>query len=190
MTASCFTTISVPKETVSNCYRNELQVTDYRMYIVASSDITVAYDEGPCRQFSENPELHAHICPLGSSHQAINFVLWGDSHAGAISGALHLAASELGLSGVLLSSHGCQPLSDVYREGSRRCQTFNSKVLAYIRTHPSIDHVFLAGYWRIPFTGQGYDSRNVFIMDDKTTLASAAENPKVFHRCASIVMSG
>ncbi|MGB5298927.1 MAG: acyltransferase family protein [Thiogranum sp.] len=144
--------------------------------------VSVNDDEGPCRQFSENPELHAHICPLGSGHQAINFVLWGDSHAGAISGALHLAASELGLSGVLLSSHGCQPLSDVYREGSRRCQTFNSKVLAYIRTHPSIDHVFLAGYWRIPFTGQGYDSRNVFIMDDKTALASAAENPKVFRR--------
>ncbi len=134
-----------------------------------------------CKQFKNN-ELEASICAIGSNHTTPDFVLWGDSHAEAIANALHLAASKQGKSGVLIKSHGCRPLLGVYRRGNHRCQTFNNEVAKYIRSQPSLKHIFLAGYWRIPFTGQGYNNSNFLIVDEHTIIRSLDENRKVFKR--------
>ena len=134
-----------------------------------------------CKQFNNN-ELEASICAIGSNHTALDFVLWGDSHAEAIANALHLAALNQGISGVLIKSHGCRPLLGIYRKGKHRCQTFNNEVVKYIHSQSSLKHIFLAGYWRIPFTGQGYDNSNFLIVDDQTIIRSPEENRRVFKR--------
>jgi len=135
-----------------------------------------------CKSFSEENELDAFICTIGSSNSAPSFILWGDSHAKAISHAVHLAAAETNRSGILIYSHGCRPLVGVYRKNKPRCRVFNSEVLKYIATQPSLQHIFLAGYWRVPFTGQGYDNSDFLIMDDQTILRSPGENRRVFER--------
>ena len=135
-----------------------------------------------CRPFSSDSDPGARICEIGRSGTAPDFVVWGDSHAEAVAYALHLAASEIGISGVVIFTNGCRPLLGVYRKGKHRCQTFNDSVLQYIYSSPSLKHVFLAAYWRIPFTGQGYDNHNFLIMDDQTLSVSAVENRRVFRR--------
>jgi len=135
-----------------------------------------------CQQFTQNAGLDATICSLGNTNTTPGFVLWGDSHAQAIANALHLAALKTGLSGLLISSHGCRPLLGVYRYNKQRCLHFNNQVVDYINRSPGIQHVFLAGYWRIPFTGQGYDNSHFLIVDDHTMLRSPEENRRVFQR--------
>ena len=134
-----------------------------------------------CKPFKHN-DLEASICAIGSTNTTPGFVLWGDSHAEAIANALHLAALKQDISGVLIKSHGCRPLLGVYRKGKHRCQTFNNEVVRYIHSQPSIKHIFLAGYWRIPYTGQGYDNSNFLIIDDQTIIRSPEENRRVFKR--------
>ncbi|MGB5209513.1 MAG: acyltransferase family protein [Gammaproteobacteria bacterium] len=133
-----------------------------------------------CRQFTNNPEYDADICMLGNSETEPSFLIWGDSHARSIATALDIAATELGTSGVLI--HGCRPLRGVYRKGEHQCQHLNEEVLRFINSRDSLERIFLAGYWRIPFLGQGYDNSSYLIMDDETVLRSPAENQRVFGR--------
>ena len=135
-----------------------------------------------CRQFTEQTDIEAKICQLGDTSNTPSFVLWGDSHAKAMTNALHLAALDIGKSGVLITSHGCRPLLGVYRKGKRRCLEFNNLTIQYIQQQPQLQHIFLAGYWRVPFNSYGYDNSNFLILDDQTQTRSAQENRQVFYR--------
>jgi len=114
------------------------------------------------------------------SASAPSFLIWGDSHARSIATALDLAATEVGTSGLLI--HGCRSLRGVYRKGEHQCRDLNEEVLQFINSQDSLQQIFLAGYWRIPFLGQGYDNSGYLIMDDETVLRSPAENQRVFRR--------
>lgn len=138
---------------------------------------------GSCEVFSDDdPEHKASLCRLGASGAEPRFLVWGDSHAHAISHALHLAANERGVPGVVISNGGCQPLLGVYRKGERRCQVFNEKVRGYLEAHPTINQVYLVGYWRVPVRSEGYDNNNFLIMDDLSQSTSRQENRRVFVR--------
>jgi len=141
---------------------------------VAVGDCDVVSDDDTDRQAS--------VCRLGAMGSEPRFLVWGDSHAHAISHALHLAANECGVSGVVISDGGCQPLLGVYRKGEKRCQAFNEKVRVYIKTHPVISQIYLVGYWRIPVHSEGYDNSNFLIMDDLSLSTSREENQRVFVR--------
>ena len=147
---------------------------------VIADDLRVGKQD--CKQFTDNNELDAFICVIGSKNTPPSFVLWGDSHAEAIANALHLTGQAKGVSGMVITSHGCRAILGVYRKGKHRCQIFNNQVVKYIHSQASLKHVFLAGYWRIPFTGQGYDNSNFLIVDDQTVSRSPEENRRVFKR--------
>ena len=139
-----------------------------------------------CRTFTENlrgkPGEKGNLCRIGKKDGKPQFIVWGDSHAGAISQAFHLAALTTGVSGYSLSNGGCRPLAGIYRKHKHKCLNFNNAALQLIENTPSIQQVFLAGYWRIPLTSHGYDNSNFLIMDDKTQTRSPTENRKVFRR--------
>ena len=137
---------------------------------------------GNCVALMDETQLSNMVCQLGKRDAIPTFALWGDSHANALAPALHQAAQELGTAGVLLQGSGCRPLAGVYRAGKASCREFNDAALDYLDAHPDIATVYLAGYWRVPLTGQGYDNSNFMIMDDSTTSRSAAENEAVFRR--------
>ncbi len=139
-----------------------------------------------CRTFSENrlgePGDKGKLCQLGKKGGEPRFVIWGDSHAASLSHALHLAALQSGASGYSLTVGGCRPLLGVYRKHKEKCLKFNNSVLKLIENTPSIQQIFLAGYWRIPLTSQGYDNSNFLIRDSETLISSPAENRRVFER--------
>ncbi len=135
-----------------------------------------------CVALVEGTQFGTRLCQLGAADAAPSFALWGDSHANALAPALHQAASTLGVSGVLLQGSGCRPLLGVYRSGKTECREFNAAAARYLDAHPAIARVYLAGYWRVPLMGFGYDNSHFMIMDDLTTRRSAQENAAVFRR--------
>lgn len=122
------------------------------------------------------------LCHLGRADSAPTFALWGDSHANALAPALHRAAGNLGTAGVLLQGSGCRPLRGVYRPGRGACRAFNEAALAWLEANPGVRVVYLAGYWRVPLTGQGYDQGGFLILDDASDTRSVTANAAVFHR--------
>lgn len=145
-----------------------------------------AEEPAHCRIFNENrlgyPGEKGDLCNIGKPGGKPQFIVWGDSHAESISHALHISALSAGVSGYSAINGGCRPLTGVYRKHKKKCLMFNNAVLDLIENTPSIQQVFLAGYWRIPLTSKGYDNSNFLIVDNESRIYSPAENRKVFRR--------
>ncbi|MEO7247881.1 MAG: acyltransferase family protein, partial [Novosphingobium sp.] len=81
-----------------------------------------------------------------------DFILWGDSHAAALSAALAAPAKLRGWQGLLVSTTACPPLLD-YRstalaaKASAACIASNRDLAARISASPAIKTVVLAGFW-------------------------------------------
>ncbi|MFZ0297346.1 MAG: acyltransferase family protein [Candidatus Sulfotelmatobacter sp.] len=93
-------------------------------------------------------ECDGKICHLGAPGTQETFVLWGDSHAGALAPAFeHLALSD-DLAGAVAFQSSCAPLLQMkrYDAGGKDCTEFGKSVLDYIDTH-HIKNVFLHGRW-------------------------------------------
>ncbi len=149
--------------------------------VIDNPDNLTAHDH--CVPFIEqHSDRETWRCPLGAKDQAPRFVVWGDSHAGALAHAFDLAAKELGIAGETIWSGGCRPILGVFRQGKRRCLEFNREVRQYLAAHPGIRQVYLAGYWRLPVSGEGYDNSNFMILDAQSGAESRRENERVFLR--------
>ncbi|SDE19554.1 Peptidoglycan/LPS O-acetylase OafA/YrhL, contains acyltransferase and SGNH-hydrolase domains [Rhodospira trueperi] len=97
---------------------------------------------------------HADVtaCALGDpSAQRVSFVLWGDSHLGAIQPAAGIAASEAGSLGLSFAMGACPPLfgtawSALSAEAAQACADRNVAVAEVIRLlHPPC--VTLVAHW-------------------------------------------
>lgn len=93
-----------------------------------------------------NAPRRCHVGPAGPS----SFVIWGDSHAAAISAAV---ASGLGESGTVLATGGCLPTLrwvDPKDQAWRICVTENLRKLRLVEGDRRIGTVVLSAYWAAP----------------------------------------
>ncbi|MDE1993217.1 MAG: acyltransferase [Rhizobiaceae bacterium] len=90
------------------------------------------------------------LCNVGvQSSQDPAFVVWGDSHSGAMAPAIDLAARNAGVSGLFAGHASCPPLPGVplsARGDTERCGAFNDTVKDLIISR-HIPLVFLVAYW-------------------------------------------
>jgi len=96
------------------------------------------------------------LCVLGAAGGASpSFLLWGDSHAGALAPALERAAARAGRAGLFAGQAGCVPLLGVERHDRRDlpCREFNDGVARMLAAHPEIRTVFLAARWAMYLEG-------------------------------------
>jgi len=139
-----------------------------------------------CRTFEENttgPDGEkGYLCVLGDPALPPEFVLWGDSHAGALVPAMQVAARDAGRAGIALYNSGCQPLLGVFRESKIRCRHFNDAAADFIENQAVLERVFLVGYWRVPLMGKSYDNANFLVVDAQSEETSPEENRRVFRR--------
>lgn len=114
----------------------------------------------------------------------INYLIWGDSHAHAISPAIIEAASKNSKeTGALASTSGCPPLLDVelrHKSDNEKCTAINEAVFSTISPNTL---VFLAARWgyyhqRSPINKEG----PVWIKDRFSEERSEEENLKVLSR--------
>ena len=104
-----------------------------------------------------SPGSGTELCTLGAKSAAASFLVWGDSHAGALAPAVDRSASRHSVSGYLALRLGCAPLSGIERKDPGwSCADFNRATLAYVEQHPQLRTVVLAARWAIFAEGTRY----------------------------------
>jgi peptidoglycan/LPS O-acetylase OafA/YrhL len=98
------------------------------------------------------------MCRLGSAEAPERVLLWGDSHASALSPALNVLLNDQGLGGVLATQGACPPLPGFLRAGDaarqRSCLAYNGKILEWLRDgQHDIAHVVITARWYSYVTG-------------------------------------
>lgn len=101
---------------------------------------------------SRQTQIHFDDCAIGASDKPRSFLLWGDSHADAITPAFDLAGKRKNVSGIVASFSGGAALLGAARKDKSTAhnnawQLFNQKVLDYLGQTPNITKVFLVGRW-------------------------------------------
>jgi len=98
------------------------------------------------------------ICRVGDNRAEPSFILWGDSHAGAIAPVFEQIATSNHVSGFVAFSPACAPLVGLKRydeDDVEKCAGFNKLVLNFIEFH-HIQNVFLHARWALYAEGSRY----------------------------------
>jgi hypothetical protein len=103
-----------------------------------------------CEYFGPDWHKHREDCRLGSAQAPQEWLLFGDSHAWALSEGFSRYLESRGEAGSLVFTHGCMPVIGL---GSRECQSFASNVVEYLERTPAIRNVALVSIWRQPIEG-------------------------------------
>lgn len=126
-------------------------------FAVAEARIDMTPYRDRCLNLPVSALEAGHPCLIGA-HAPPTVLLWGDSHADAISPALSEAARARG-TGVIDTSHvSCPPALgvEVYEGGTgRACRAWNDAVRA-LAASPRIGTVFLVARWAAYAHGRGY----------------------------------
>lgn len=116
------------------------------------------------RSATSGDRVEAISCPLGPVEQVPRFIVWGDSHAMALSAAFQAAALRRAAPGLLIARTGCAPLLGVTWPARPACRDFNraavEKALA-----PGVEQVFLVARWAVHAEGTrfGDDGGNLVL---------------------------
>jgi peptidoglycan/LPS O-acetylase OafA/YrhL len=103
--------------------------------------------EGSEDTWKRADECNGQICHVGPNGGRDEFILWGDSHAGALAPAIEQIAQDQNLSGWVAYKGACAPLLGLQRyDQDVDCRGFNDSVLDHIKSH-HIKNVFLHGRW-------------------------------------------
>ncbi len=112
--------------------------------------------EGGDDTWNRTDACNGEICRVGVSNTNNDFILWGDSHAGALAPAIEKLASTQHLSGWVAFKGACAPLLGLERyDQDVDCRGFNDEVLAHIKSH-RIKNVFLHGRWGLYTEAERY----------------------------------
>jgi len=103
--------------------------------------------DGGYDTWARSDECNGKICHVGVASPHDDFILWGDSHAGALAPAIEQLALTEHLSGWVASKGACAPLLQLRRyDQDVDCSGFNDEVLNHIKSH-HIRNVFLHARW-------------------------------------------
>jgi peptidoglycan/LPS O-acetylase OafA/YrhL len=122
--------------------------TDVARLLAAAKDYAPAL--GSCHNWDrKQPERLSH-CTMGAQDRLeFDFVLWGDSHAGAVAMAVDGAARDLGKKGLQLTSDDCLPFLRtrvILNRQATDCEARNEASFELMR-QLGIHRVMLAGAW-------------------------------------------
>jgi peptidoglycan/LPS O-acetylase OafA/YrhL len=127
-------------------------------------------------------------CALGhSADGTYSFLLWGDSHADAMSQSLAAAADDAGQMGLKAGHDACPPLLGVRNIGAAQCndtERRNEDILAIIRKY-DVKTVILAARWAVYARGlfvKLEEDPKILLNDAESREVSFAEDARVFKR--------
>ncbi len=106
--------------------------------------------------------IGASACRIGAQPAGprADFLLWGDSHAGAVIGGVERAAELSGRNGFVATKLACAPLLHVERldQGpDLHCAAFNDAVMAFLGGRDDIPVVILSARWALSAEGTRTD---------------------------------
>lgn len=112
-----------------------------------------------CGKFNPGEPSTSDWCSLGDATKTPTFLVWGDSHARAISPGIHVSALDSGVGGYLAVRGACPPLLGVTSapaSAKSLCVKYNDMVIDYIAGNPEIETVLLIGRWDMSADGRRY----------------------------------
>jgi peptidoglycan/LPS O-acetylase OafA/YrhL len=152
---------------------------------IASGRQSFAIAGMPCNSISPAEIRTGKLCVLGDLRGTKSFLLWGDSHAQAISPAVATLAEQHGVRLLHASQGGCPPLIGITRlppfSGAELCRQFNRAMAEWLLSSDVTD-VVLVARWNTYATGlpsRGADSRVKQVLrigDDSSSFAGAADD--------------
>lgn len=112
--------------------------------------------DGGLDTWKRSDECNGNICHVGTANSHDDFILWGDSHAGALAPAIERIAVSQGLSGWVAFKGACAPLLGMQRyDQDVDCRGFNERVLEHINSH-HIHNVLLHARWGLYAEAERY----------------------------------
>jgi peptidoglycan/LPS O-acetylase OafA/YrhL len=142
------------------------------------------YSRRNCPSVNNNADnyLTPKFCIIGDETKEPEFILWGDSHARAVSVGLNESATKFGKGGTYTFLNACPPLLGIGINSDKKCYLFNNEILKYIESNPNIKTIILAARW--PFFAEGsnfkqdtYGIRKLIDLDEPE---KAKDNATVF----------
>lgn len=128
-------------------------------------------------------------CSFGTpGNGAPDFVVWGDSHGGALMPAFEALSAQYGVWGLMFSRADCPPLLGVTVSQSQIpdavCTDVNDAAIAMIKSH-SIRTVFLVARWALyaegyPSIGVDAGQSPIFLSDSGRAARTNDENKPIF----------
>jgi hypothetical protein len=129
------------------------------------------------------------LCRTGAEGEARpTFVVWGDSHAWALTGAVGGVAARAGRTGLVAAHSLCPPLLGVdvsLLAAPRACREVNDAVLDLVSARDEVETVVLAARWSLYATGTAFGreaERPARLGDDGSGPSSAEGNAAVLRR--------
>lgn len=153
-----------------------------RTFSAAAFDINP--DRARCDHRSASSIQREDLCRIGARGGRETFVVLGDSFADALVPSIDIAASKLGISGLVLTSAGCYPLVGIRQEATD-CSTFTDAAFKLIMGRTDISSVVLIGRWTSAVEGTRFGENAVdrlFITDQYSAHPGYEENVLTFRR--------
>lgn len=150
---------------------------------VLAADInTYAHEADECHFYQLEGIKSNEFCIFGEIDAEPSVALIGDSHAHALRPAVEIGMEGTSRAAIHLTYSGCRPLVGVYEPDTKRCAQFMEEVTRVISETPSIDTIFLAGFWIVSYSGFSDRNANNVFMDSESSGMDISKNPKVFAR--------
>jgi hypothetical protein len=97
--------------------------------------------------FDPDLALAKQLRVIGRPDGVPHWLVFGDSHAGALAEAFSLFLKRRGETGLVAYHSGCMPVVDT---GDGTCRRFTRAIGRYVREHRAIGNVVLVSIWRQP----------------------------------------
>jgi peptidoglycan/LPS O-acetylase OafA/YrhL len=133
------------------------------------ADVSGAYDPAEVPLDYPGGPVEPWLRPIGQAGPPA-WLIFGDSHAGALAQASSLWLGQRGEAGVVGFHNSCMPLLDT---GNASCREFNRAILSYGQRHPSIGAILLVSIWRQP-TEPGFTDANGHIVSGDAAIRAFA----------------
>ena len=140
------------------------------------------------------PRMHAiddPACRFGDPNAEIDFILVGDSHAGAIRPAIEVWAKAAGRAGTIIWRGGCPTLLGakvVPDSDANECTAHKQALLDVVEGYDGIKTVFIAGRWETAYSGIAPEiggSYRTYLIDDQNQERTDEATKRVFENAIS-----
>jgi peptidoglycan/LPS O-acetylase OafA/YrhL len=101
--------------------------------------------------------------PVGDPSRLPSWLIAGDSHASALTGAVDLWLKGRGEGGLIVFRHGCMP---VLETGDTACRAFNASIQQRVRERGTIRNVLMISIWRQAIGATGFEAHLAATLKD------------------------
>lgn len=132
----------------------------------------------PCKEVESHKNMpNANLCSPYQKQDNIDYILWGDSHAGMLQPEVSTGMHNIGMSGIYAGMADCQPLFGVHttkKKNRAECAAFAHHIFYTIKRE-QVSTIILASRWATlssPVPSPGDVSLSKKLFDDENSGAS------------------